>query len=75
MPRPRKYLKGPVIKSPLVAMSAILDGQYIIVNDKPQHPSWMGAQQLHQIAGAARRGSLHFAVPNPEHPDNKDTPR
>lgn len=72
MPRPLKYLEGDRITDPLDAIKEILAGRYIIDGGKRQHPSWMGAQQLHQIKIATDRGHLRFAIPNPEHPDNKE---
>lgn len=72
MPRPLKYLEGKVITDPLDAVREILAGRYLIDGGKRQHPSWMGAQQLHQIVTGVKRGHLRFAIPNPKHPENKE---
>lgn len=73
MPRPLKYLEGDMITDPLDAVREILAGRYIIERGKRQHPGWMGSQPLNLIAGAVRSGSLRFAIPNPEHPDHKES--
>lgn len=73
MARPLKYLEGDVITNPLDAVKEILAGRYIIDGGKRQHPGWMGSQSVHLITSAVKRGHLRFAIPNPEHPDNKET--
>lgn len=73
--RPLKYFDGDRITDPLDAVREILAGRYIIAYGKRMHPSWMAAQQLHQINLAVQRGHVRFAVPNPDHPDfKKETP-
>lgn len=73
MARPLKYLEGDVITDTLDAVREILAGRYIIDNGKRQHPGWMGSMPLNLIKGATMRGHLRFAIPNPEHPDHKES--
>lgn len=72
MPRPLKYLEGEKITDPLDAVREVLAGRYLIEGGKRQHPGWIGSQPLNHIKTSVKRGHMRFAIPNPEHPDNKE---
>lgn len=72
MARPLKYLPGEVITDPIDAVREILAGRYIIEFDKRQHPAWAAGYSLNLIRAAVKARRLRFAIPNPEHPDNKE---
>jgi hypothetical protein len=74
MSRKLKYLEGEVITDPHQVIDELIAGRYIIENGKRQHHAWITSQPLHSILSATRRGAYRFAIPNPEHPDNKETP-
>lgn len=72
MSRPRKFLAGDIITDPVDVMRGVMAGQYIIERGKPQHPGWIGSQPMRHIINATEGGAYRTAIPNPEHPDNRE---
>jgi len=71
MTRQPKYIEGDVITDPHDVIRELIACRYIIENGKRQHPSWIKSQPLMGILFATKRGAYKFALPNPEHPENK----
>ena len=65
MARIRKYAKGAPIETTMDAVEEVLSGRYVIVGDKPVHPSWMRSQQLNTISNYVWRGVLFRAIATP----------
>jgi hypothetical protein len=75
MARPLKYLEGPPILSLNELHDQLKSGRYIIDARTGQrvHPGWAESWQLRMAAASVERGLLLRAIPNPDHPDNKET--
>ena len=65
MARKRMYRKGEKL-SVMQAVRCILRGQYIIMGDKPMHPSWMRGMTLSAIYYQVCHGRLFAAERNEE---------
>lgn len=74
MTRPLKYLEGKPIETIGDFAREIKAGRYIIVAQTGQrvNPGWARSWQFSMCLSAIRRKSLLYAIPNPEHPDNKE---
>lgn len=59
--RPRMFRKGEQLDA-VAAAAAILAGNWVYLNDRPRHPSWMGSMHLNVIRGLAIKGCLYRAV-------------
>lgn len=68
MGRPRKYLKGPRLMLQGV-LSRILEGEYIMFNDKPIHPGWARGWSISTIQSLCAAQQLFAAYRNPAHKD------
>jgi len=73
MPRALKYLKGEKITDVCAVVGEVMAGRYVIVWDKRTHPLWITAQPLISMIHGVRHGAFFYAIPNPDHPDNKIT--
>ena len=75
MSRPLKYLEGSPISTIAEFDAIIRAGHYLINRNTKQriHPGWAGSWQYRIAANTVRRGVLLRAIPNPKHPDNKET--
>jgi hypothetical protein len=49
-----------------------MEDRPMMFHGKYMHPAVLRNWSLVQLGGAIRYGRLHFAIPNPEHPDNKE---
>ncbi len=67
----RKFLPGPSLNIHQL-VDAVLDGEYVMDNGKPQHPSFMLSRQFRDLTVRCRRGLICAATPNPKHPDNAE---
>ncbi len=74
MPRPLKYVPGDVIPSMAALVEELEGNRFVIVKTTGQrvHPGWAASWQLNVAMNAIRSRSLLYAIPNPDHPDNKD---
>lgn len=74
MPRPLKYLEGRPIRSLDELNDVIAAGGYIIhtLTFQRIHPGWAASWQFRMCADLIRKGLLLRAIPNPDHPDNKE---
>lgn len=72
--RPLKYVEGEPIETMNALAEQIAAGGYLIERTTKQriHPGWAASWQFSMCMNAIRRRSLLRAIPNPEHPDNKE---
>lgn len=75
MARPLKYLEGSTIRSMDEFADLIRAGHYVIDRRSGQrvNPGWAASWQFRMAMNAIREGHILRAIPNPEHPDNKET--
>ena len=66
----RKFVKGGVVPGIHDVIDAVNAEHYLMFNHKPMHPSVVRNWSIVQIENACLRGVLHYAMPNPKHPDN-----
>jgi hypothetical protein len=62
--RRRKYEAGELITSAADAVREIVDRRYIMVWEKPMHPSWTSNWSVWVVNGFVGRHALRYAVPN-----------
>ena len=76
MARPLKYLEGQPLRSMDELADQIDAGRYMIhlFTGQRINPAWAASWQFRMAQNLVRKGLLLRAVPNPEHPDNKETP-
>lgn len=65
MSRHRKYMKGKCLTTQ-EAVCAVLNGEYLIVHDRPMHPSWAISQQLATLNNSCRRNCVYESLITPE---------
>ena len=59
-----KWIKADRIKHPVTACDAILNGEVLFHNHKPQNAGWLQNWSLSQIRREVSAGRLFLAVPN-----------
>lgn len=75
MARPLKYLPGEPFASLDAVAEHALAGGYFIVKKTGQrlHAGWVCSWPFTMVAKVIRERGLLRAIPNPEHPDHKET--
>lgn len=71
MSRPRKFTKGEKLTL-FEALAFIVGGEWVFEGDRPKNPSFMISRRVIDLKFQAGAGRLHRAIPNPDHPDNKE---
>jgi len=61
-----KWLKGERIRHPVTACYAIINGDVLFHNHKPQNAGWLQNWSISQIRREVMSGRLFVAQPNPE---------
>lgn len=61
-----KWIKGERIKHPVTACDAIINGEVLFHNHKPQNSGWLQNWSISQIRREVMGGRLFLAQPNPE---------
>lgn len=62
----RKWEKGDRIRHPVTACDAILNGEVLFHNHKPQNPGWLQNWSLSQIKREVMSGRLFKAIQTEE---------
>lgn len=65
MRRERKFLEGARVNATADAVTRILNREYLMLNGKPVHPSFLGSWHLFTLHGAVMRGAIHLTTINP----------
>jgi len=61
-----KWIKGDRIKHPVTAADAIINGETLFHNHKPQNAGWLQNWSIVTIRREVSAGRLFLAIPNPE---------
>lgn len=64
--KPRKFQMGAVVPDVRLAVALIHNGEWLYVNNKPQHPAWLASMTLHTIRLLANQRRLRLAIRNEE---------